>query len=851
MASVQRIALFVLFDALEFDLVERLRQTMPIGEKFLSEAERTKGLERMRKSAALDADSSDIDLVQGLDLAEKFNLLLRAKDFLPATDGLYYKSKKSDFDGIVSVRNSVMHGRPMTIMEYSKAFTFAEDLIKSKIYWPNLYDRFRAYNADPNEVARTSVIEFLDNDPSEIYHNLPLPDYDDTGFIPRPTIESDLKSRILGRHPVVTVLGDGGNGKTAVTLQTLYSLIASNDHSFDAIVWVSAKSSTLARQEIERIEGAINSSLGVFHHVVGQFEGESDDPLGRVRQLLSDNKILLVIDNLETILDSGIQDFAKDVPGESKLLLTSRIPLGGDLTVQVPSFAENEAIRYLRTLIKTYDINSLRKSSNERLKATCQRLGSKPLLLKWFALGVLSGLEADRILANPEVALRFCLENVLVALSEFGSAVILGLSAIPKPCSISVLEFVLDISAADVENGIAELLRFGLIEREDESSVESNYRVKTFVRSYIVRVTKPKSFNASDILARFRSIDALFESESASHYRDRYNIRAFTVRSKSEAVAVRKLRSAVGMCHKGDYDGASQLLSSLKISNPDYFEVYRVDAFIAQRQGDLARAKSCYEVACELGHDQPQIFSFFAGFLLRAYGDNELSIEQFDKALILDPGAPRLLSECARANMFAHNFSQAQTLIDQARIGGYSDEHTRLIFTDLQIQVFYRNLTRLLDMSMAKDASDLVEDIFVFLAQLERRMIDFKMVDGLRKLKGAIERVEVTVPGASSERIENSIEIITELFPAAPVEAATAQGSTDVLRRERLGKIKVQGLKPSYGFLVCDDGEEFFLHKDDVSPYEWDLIKAGTFVQFDTEVKGENRPRACNVMVCT
>lgn len=74
-------------------------------------------------------------------------------------------------------------------------------------------------------------------------NNLPRVEYDDTGFVPRPKLEADLKKKILGRHPVVTVLGEGGNGKSALTLQTAYRLLNSDDHNFDAIIWVTAKAS--------------------------------------------------------------------------------------------------------------------------------------------------------------------------------------------------------------------------------------------------------------------------------------------------------------------------------------------------------------------------------------------------------------------------------------------------------------------------------------------------------------------------------------------------------------------------------------------------------------------------------
>ena len=105
-----------------------------------------------------------------------------------------------------------------------------------------------------------------------------------------------LKKKTLGRHPVVTVLGEGGNGKSALTLQTAYRLLNSDDHNFDAILWVSAKANILTPQEVVRIE-AIADSAGIFEHIA-EFEPGREDSLTRVRRLLAENNVLLIIDNL-------------------------------------------------------------------------------------------------------------------------------------------------------------------------------------------------------------------------------------------------------------------------------------------------------------------------------------------------------------------------------------------------------------------------------------------------------------------------------------------------------------------------------------------------------------------------
>ena len=84
---------------------------------------------------------------------------------------------------------------------------------------------------------------------------------------------------------------------------------------FDAIVWVSAKAKTLTAKEIERIEGAIEDSIGVFSSIISEFEpNPSVDPEDGVIDLLTSFKILLIIDNLETVLDERIETFYSESP---------------------------------------------------------------------------------------------------------------------------------------------------------------------------------------------------------------------------------------------------------------------------------------------------------------------------------------------------------------------------------------------------------------------------------------------------------------------------------------------------------------------------------------------------------
>lgn len=831
MASYQRVALFIFFDAIERDLVARIRSACGLDcTEILTPQEREKARLRLQARDG-DVERTDHDLLHGLDLGDKYSILLRHKARLDQSSADYYLAHRSVFEKAVPIRNSTMHGRPLTTDEYSLGFSIAHDFLSSPGYWPTLFSTYKEYGQNPDALLKVSVALWDEPVSGEVLNNLPIPDYDDTGFQPRRALESDLKKKILGRHPVITVLGDGGDGKTALTLQTLYGLLHSNDHDFDAFVWVSAKTNRLTTNEIERIEGAITSSLGLFQEVAEQFEAGDDDPIDRVRRLLEQNKVLLVIDNLETVLDETLVEFASDVPGDSKVVFTSRVPLGGDLSVKVQPFSESESLPYLRRLIEAYDIAVLRKESDITLRRHLSRLAHKPLLVKWFAIGVSKGLDPVSITADPSIALKFCMENVFERLGVSARAVMSVMSVVPQALSATILQHIAFLQPAEVEEGLAELMRFGLTERSDSSEYERLYRMKPFARSYIARVLRLTTKDADEILARFRGVSSAFQQERGAGQRNRYDIRSFTVRSPSEAVAARRLRHASSLALKSRFEEAADIVNELKISAPEYFEVYRTLAFIQYRQGDVAGALASYEAALDIAKDQPQINFFYGGFLMRSYGDFAAARDQFDLALAIDHNETAVLREASRANFFLYDFERAQHHIDVAWKAGFKTFRDEVIVNDLQAQLYVRQADHLLSTGDPRGAQDAVQRLHDFLRTVKPEVVDDMMIDHLAKVFRVLDGLS-RVPIADISMLESTNYFIRNLSPRHTFSNQRDSGNQEPVY-DQSGELRQQGRTTNFGFLRDAFGNDTYVHRNSVTATLWKDMCAGRTVRYD------------------
>ena len=187
-------------------------------------------------------------------------------------------------------------------------------------------------------------------EPTKILHNLPLSDFDETGFIGRRSILNNLIKACHGPYPVITVVGEGGLGKTSLALKAAYEILDSDSTKFEVIIFVTAKATQLTVNEISRVKGAINSSLGLMEAAVDVLGGkESPSPIEDLKELLNTFKILLIIDNLETVLDNHLKDVLSDLPFGSKVLITTRIGLGAfEYPVQLEGLSDPEAVQLLR-----------------------------------------------------------------------------------------------------------------------------------------------------------------------------------------------------------------------------------------------------------------------------------------------------------------------------------------------------------------------------------------------------------------------------------------------------------------------------------------------------------------------
>jgi tetratricopeptide (TPR) repeat protein len=829
------------FDSLEQDLTAVIRSVANVEEVLTDEEKAKANAILLRQTTTALDPASPYDQLMGLDLGTKFQVLMRVRNKLGDTLEKYYKELSISFDRVIPIRNAIMHGRPLTIAEYSIGFEFAQQLLLSPARWPNLHTAYTEYSHSPESYSSRSIATFDSTPNLGVLHNLPRPDYEDTGFFPRNELERDLKRKIMGRYPVITVLGDGGNGKTALTLQTIYSIIESNDHNFDLILWFSAKTSALSAEGVREIANSVTNSATIINEAA-EFEPGNEDPVERLRRLLEQNRVLLVIDNLETVTGGLIRQLVEDVPGQSKILLTSRVPVGGDLSITVPEFGEPEAISFLRNVAAAHDVRSIKALSKERAKHFCTRLGYKPLLIKWFVLGVKSGLDPNKIVADPEIALRFCLENVIEKLTPAAQTLCVVLATVGEAASATVINEVSKLSHLQVDEGLTELVRFGLVEAKDPDGVDRVFKLRGFVRSYVSRVIQPSAETTSEIREKYQKIDNQFRENKVKQKHNRYDMRFYVVRTLSEYVAAQSLRQIIFSLTDEYSIEIERKLGELKIKNPAYFEVYRVEAHCFARWSDISRAVTAYEAALEFGKSEPQLHFFFAGLLMRN-GFFDRAEEEFSRAIKLDPGNPLILREAARNAFQQHEYQKAEDFLSAITPSKLLPQRDSIIMLDLWIQLHIRRIHHFVELQQYTEAMDRCNSFYDYLKNIDTRLFDRRVIKHLEFIYNDIAIIRHRALNVDLARLDLLSELVRK---NAVLSDRKSVNHSDSSTGSRLGFLKQNGRKPTYGFIVEGDGTETFIAAITVTNEVWQWLVDNGAVLFDIK-EGQKGPQATNV----
>lgn len=660
-----------------------------------------------------------ISLLRGMDIQayieicnsniEKLNITLDQRKFINA-----------ELSKIIPIRNAVMHPRPLGFYDHAmltQAFSAIETSLKA-LSWENVKKTKNQIDNHPETLLPPPSTLKKSN---SVYENLPtLVDYEETSFIGRKREIGELKTQLKRRNVnILSVIGDGGVGKTALTLKLLYDLLDDETCPFEIIIWASLKTNELSGNEFAEIKESIHTTAEMYSQL-SDFLGTipSDDPKELIIDIAKNFCTLFVLDNLETINSSDVKSFLDKFSEYGKVLITSRIGLGEmEHRYRLNGLDSQDVMEYADALLSLYGFECL--YTNERKKQIFQNeLHSNPLAIKWFIRCLYNGQETTAILAHKNDVINFCMANVYEKLS-------------------SDAHRTLDIlTVAGIELTYPELLYY--LGSDMEESVRISYAVNElgkcnfiddseFIRNKKVAVTsfareflQANSGDANHLLAKFKEkqkkLLSFGQQLQINRAQNEFNLRSLYFKNESELVSAYYLDQALKACWSSParIDQAIAFVEFAKMLTPGFFECNLVAAEVHTKPNPLKATLEYDEAILNCATDTELLKTYiqFSRFLIKN-NDFYKALELLSAAESLDPICAEVKFEKAKVLSYIGEYDNADNTLNGINKTSFSSRDNNRFLT-MKADIIRRR-AELIDIRETQKRLNLLKQAFSYL----------------------------------------------------------------------------------------------------------------------------------------
>ncbi len=334
---------------------------------------------------------------------------------------------------------------------------------------------------------------------------LPVKDYRE--FIGREDmLQGILEFLNSSNDQMLAITGMGGMGKTALIREVM-----ERQETFKFVVWTSAKREKFIGASIKKIESEEYSLENILNDILDQlgFDDEVQLPLEekleKVKELLYENEILIVMDNMESVYDKEeLIDEVYNLCGRSKILVTSRhdVKLNTATNIKLEGFNLHEGLTFITTYGR--DVRGLVEAEEEHLHQIYHATGGLPLAMK-LVIGQISRQPIDVVLEHLEKVkfnledytfYRFLYRESWKLLNKEAKIALVDISTSPSKGGFtkSKLEANSNQDTVSLWNGIAQLVEMSLVDKGGVVGDE-RFSLHTLTRNFVLSdITEEKKW---------------------------------------------------------------------------------------------------------------------------------------------------------------------------------------------------------------------------------------------------------------------------------------------------------------------------------------------------------------------
>ena len=571
--------------------------------------------------------------------------------------------------------------------------------------------------------------------------------------------------------------------------------------------------------------------------------------MDEILEYLNTFKILLVLDNLETVLDEKIRSFLSRITSTSKVLITSRVGLGElEYCFPLRAMKDDEAVSLLRATAQVRRAGQIVRTNNTTLKMYCKKMKNNPLFIKWFVSSVQSGKRPEDALQNSSIFLDYCLSNVIEHLSADAQFLARAMVGIPGPHAQPMLAYITEMDGDRLQLALQQLVTANvaiLNAQPTATGYESLYDLGDLPRLFLLKSHPPSPTEIAAFGKRRSELARAHEQIKAQVTVSPYSPNSVAIRTRDDVVVAKYLTDAMQALRQKRFEDATAFIEKAKKIAPGFAEVYRVEGWSQYFLGNAAASREAYETAVELEPRSAAVRYWYAGFLLRAHHDAEAARQQLRIAHEIDPGSPEIRVEYARALSYLFKFDEADDQLRPViRERSGSTKLMRVAY-DGWIQIAVRRGNFRLGNSDYLTALEAYETATERFSAIPEEYRDRRIIKSVSQCTPQALRIipELTHSdaGVRAQQLKETLDTIRNLiFDNEPLAGSQRAELAKHLKVGDNGAGQITRIDPfgKFGFISVDSGGELFFHRTQMDiPNEFSRLKEGDPVSF---IIGEN-----------
>lgn len=593
-------------------------------------------------------------IVESSYLEEVFNLLIEQEENKDTGKFNELKELKEFCNRIelFDIRNRTFHAnRPIYESDWYLIAALATHSSINILKFENVYYNMQKIKRDEIE----PIDESLYLKPFLIKNNLPDElEHSETTLIGRGKKEKELREYLKkDRFPIISIVASGGIGKTALALEVVSNI--SRDETFkdiyDSIIFCTLKYEKFTKKGVEEIKESIKTINGIKENILNVFvqlyQEDELESFDEAIEKLSDKKILLLIDNLETIrINNEFTSFVDSLPINWKILVTSRIPVDAAKTLKLEPLNENDSIYLCKKIFSFSEKDIDDETQIGVAKKLVRKTNYNPLGILISAGRYILGGDLNEIAQSTnEELLQFSFSDLTERLHPVSIEIMEVLYA-SKDNNINLnrdhLTNYLDVDIDKIDLCLQELENISLIKRKLNENEEEELELKNGI--YELLTYNPKNTDiriktANKFRYTKKSNQLYINKQSVDKTNPFYVEKSLNEMLKSAIIKLNNLESVNGKTTSNviQYQKIMKNLDIELKNNPDEPEIYFHKGRIFDRLNKLDNWYENIKKASELNPDNVKYLNKMADALINFKKEYEQALKITERLLKIKP----------------------------------------------------------------------------------------------------------------------------------------------------------------------------------------------------------------------